>query len=59
MRKREHPSRMMGDLLDFCGTEVPGVDLDDDFARLGVDTLLVGACASPSGENVSYMTTSA
>lgn len=44
----------MENLLDFCGTEVPGVDLDDDFARLGVDTLLVGACASPSGKNVSY-----
>ena len=34
--------------LDFCGTEVFGVDLDDDLARFAVDALLVHAFAPPS-----------
>ena len=37
----------MRDALDFSGTEVLGVDLDDDLARLGVDALFVFARAAP------------
>ena len=34
-------------VLDFCGTEVPGVDFDNDLAGLGVHALLIDAATSP------------
>ena len=34
--------------LDFCRTEVLGVDLDDNLARFAVDALLVHAFTPPS-----------
>lgn len=36
------------DALDFSGTEVAGVDLDDDLAGLGADALLRLALALPA-----------
>lgn len=44
------------DALDFSGTEVAGVDLDDDLAGLGADALLRLALALPArdeGRNIS------
>jgi hypothetical protein len=32
---------MGGYALDFCGTEVPWVDLDNNLASLDVDTLFI------------------
>lgn len=36
------------DVLDFCGTEVLGINLDDDLSSLHIDTLLIDAFTSPS-----------
>ena len=33
--------------LDFSGTEVPRVDLDDNLAGLGVNGLLIDALTAP------------
>ena len=46
MRRGEHA-------LDLGGTEVPRVDLDDDLARLGVDTLLLDTRSSPPEQEIS------
>ena len=43
----------LGDVLDFSGTEVSRIDLDDDLARLGVDTLLLDARSSPPEQEIS------
>ena len=42
----------MKDVLDLSGTEVAGIDFDDDLAGLGVNTLLVHASSSPPGNNL-------
>ena len=40
--------RVAQELVHLCGTEVLGVNLDEDFARLHVNTLLVHAFAFPA-----------
>jgi len=35
------------DALDFCGTEVVGIDPDDGFARLNINSLFLFTLAPP------------